>query len=936
MVTTIFSRVFTTTFLALMLLLLAGTVAWADSAADEADRNSLVRELSDRFDITVEEPARWEVVDLHSVLRGAEALPTAAWRILEGPLVMEYRAQPCLFAMGRYNERCPTFGESRTHFYIYDSPPIQGEGPVETLSILTGEEQRDLQVRRAVIHMAMVQLDRNMGWSSTAEWRSINSWPKRRGTALNMDPWGYSRYLGMHSAHLDLVTFSEEYFVRPEDLLIERARQDPYVQARLDELDPDMTVACQQFTKRRILGDRLQEIDSRWEEPVRALPHIEDGQPECPAFVEWARPDHLDGFDLFLAAATANQPESLYGHLLLHVRYKSDGRVRGEGFEPVYQFGAVTDTDVSRLDYFVRGFLGGFPSILELNTFRGVDRLFLQYQQRSLRRYSLQLTDEQGLHFLERIWEGERRIRYPYVFLPHNCASFLVDLLAPAVDASLAEAQSRIVMPTDVLDTLADRNNGELGPLLVKRPDTLQSNREIAEDAVLKRRAILRSLLIDIEDATTASALSKLLEDLDANDPEHRQGAYEQAAQIFDALLSAQPELNQRSIDLLYQSVLVERYFMELAHFARRAVYASGAQGEPQTIDEHLARRRELYRNEDLEARIAAYNKLTGEAESLVATGSDREFTAREERILEYETITRGTYLTVLQVQSGLIDRHLPEWNGVAYLDEQSQAYYDRMKQLDERSQGPSGRNRLSLGAGWEPSTQTPTLELSFSMVEDRLGELRRRGYSGGLESRILSVDAVIPFDPDGLQNTQMDLVLFRYRTVDPTYGPLKDSIFDNMGWSVDLRVTHDGRRDLWASLAVTPTLLIPLWTTHQNIHHLVVEAGGALRYDVHGEQTTYAGAFAGIFGQLHLYGSYANVARFGVESGQYLTFGPQWRFDARAHASTRHALFSIGQRPLIIEPFVEALWTTRDYRSDAAEEGFQTWRGGLKMELPF
>jgi hypothetical protein len=108
------------------------------------------------------------------------------------------------------------------------------------------------------------------------------------------------------------------------------------------------------------------------------------------------------------------------------------------------------------------------------------------------------------------------------------------------------------------------------------------------------------------------------------------------------------------------------------------------------------------------------------------------------------------------------------------------------------------------------------------------------------------------------------------------------------------------------------------------------------LRHDIHGEQSTFIGGYGGIFGQLHLYGNYLNVARFSIESGQYISLGPEWRFDVKAHAETRHGIFSIGQHALIAAPFVEVLWTTRDYREDAPQEGFRTWRAGMKVELPF
>lgn len=895
-----------------------------------------VEELEERFSILVEEPQRWDERDLRSLLKGAEAVPVELWQALAGPHRVEYVARPCLFAMGRYSESCPTFGEDG-RFFIYDSAPVAGEGPVEALAVLRREEQRDLQVRRAVVHLAMVQVDELARWSEDPWWRSINSWPRRPGRpAMNQDPWGYSRYLGMRSARMDLVTFAEEYFVRPEDLLIEKAEYDGEALGRLQAFDPDHSMACQQFTKRRIFGERLRELIPDWKEPRRRLPHLELGEPECPAFTTWARPDLVEDFDILLAAPTARQPESLYGHLLLHVRYGSDGLVQGQGFEPVYQFGAVTATNVSRVEYFARGLLGGFPSILELNTFRGVDRVFLQFQQRNLRRFTLALTEDQKLHFLQRIWEGERRIRYPYIFLPQNCASFLVDLLAPVVNPGLPQEHRGIVMPTDVLDNLANHRNGNGEPLLVKRADTLRSNRELAEEAVLKRRALGRSMIDELRgDRLMARALERLLRDLDRLEPGQRAGVYEEAAQVFDALLKERPEFGQQVIDFLYQSVLIERYFMELAHYGRRAVYlAASTEVTHLTIADQLAQRREIYRTEDLGARIQAFNEQAAQMEGLLQN-QQREFTEEEEQILEYERQARRTYTTVLQIQSGIIAAYYPDWNGVEYLDARAQAYFEEMKRIDERSLGASGRHRFRGGAGFEAMGGHPTLELSYSMIEDRLGEIRRRGYHSNLESRILGVDFTAPLGLEFWRQMQLELVVFRYASMSRTYGPIRRGFHDSLGWSVDLRARHDGRRGLLAGLEVTPELLYPLWTGKYDIHHLVLHGGLALRYDVHREQTPLLGGVAGLLGQLHLYGDFANVARFGVQTGHYTGLDLKYRPELSARVETRHILLRLRKNPLIVAPFTEYLWTTRDYREEAPGEGFRAWQVGVQVELP-
>ncbi len=912
------------------------------AAAEEPEQTAgaelrLAGEIQERFGLIVEEPQRWSPADLESVLRGAQALPRAAWEFVDGPVTLEYVEQRCLFSMGRYGETCPTFAEGYGRFFIYDEAPLRGEGPVDRLAVLDAEEQRDIQVRRAIVHLVMVHLDREFGWSSGRAWSSINGWSSSANRPLNEDPWGYSRYLGMRSAHLDLVTFGEEYFVRPEDLLIEGA-DDPAIARRLEALDPNATVACQQFTHRRILSELLTEVDEEWAEPARVLPHEEAGQPRCPAFHLWARPDLVAGFDILLAAATANQPESLFGHLLLHVRYDTDGRVRGQGFEPVYQFGAVTETDVDIFRYVTRGVLGGFPSVFELHTFRGIDRMFLQYQQRNLERYTLQLTEDQKQHFLQRIWEAERRIRYPYAFFSKNCASFLTDLLAPVVEVPEPGRGINIVMPTDVLDGLARMENEDEGPLLVKRPDTLRSNRDVAEDAVLQRRALIGKFMEAVEDDPELDeSFRALIEELDTLQPGQRHEAYLRAAGFFDRFIEKRPELSQEAVDFLYHSVLVERYFMEMAHFARRAVYAQVKGGDRQfSVDELLERRRELYRIEDLEARIQALNAMNADDETDVEGGEPREFTEQELSILDFEERTRKTYLTALEVQAGLIDRHVPDWSGVAYLDERARQYYEEKRRIDELSEGPSGRNRIHVGASWDGEKNVPVVEVSYSMMEEFLGEVRRRGYGGDLGTRILGVDAQIPVDRQALDNMRFDLVLFTYDSLEKTHGPLRRGIFDSMGWGLDVRIVHDGRRGLWAAGELDTALYLPIFSGSEEVHHLVAHLGPAIRYDVHRDQNPLLGATAGLFGQVHLYGRFSNVLRFGVKTSHFAGLGPQWRFDLTGRAESRHVVARLRGQPLMLAPFVEGLWSTRDYRDDGPEEGFQSWRGGMRIEVPF
>lgn len=909
---------------------------------DQSDpgRADLVDVLESRFGIRVHRPDRWADEDLESLARGAASMPAATWETLDQPLVVEYVDRPCLFAVGRYNDSCPTFAdEARTHFFVYEPAPLLGEGAVERLEVLTRAEQRDIQLRRAVVHLAMVHLDDQFGWSNDRHWRAVNGWPDGSGQPLNRDPWGYSRYLGMESAHLDLVTFAEQFFVRPEDLLLEEADDDESARRRLEQMDPDRRLVCQQFTKRRLFNRQLEQLDSEWSEPRRPLPHLEEGRPECPAFEQWARPDQLEGFEILLAATSADDPESLFGHLLLHVRYREDEQLGSRGFEPVYQFGAVTDEDIDPFEYLTRGFLGGFPSILEMNTFRGIDRLFLQYQQRDLRRYRLRLDDRESRQLLERIWEAERRVRYPYLFMTDNCASFLLELIGPALDVEIPERPRTVVMPTDVLDILADIEIPEGGPLLEKKPATFRSNRQLAEESLLQRRALVRRIAGQLDEHPEQRAeLQELNEAFEDPDPVVRREGYRRADVFFESVLEVHPDLARSVVDLLYHSVRIERYFTEMSHFVRQSIYArTRRDAGPESVDEILDRRREIFRTEDMSARLEAFRELTTGLEAPLAEGPGRELTDRERRVVEHDDRIQKTYLVALEVQSSIIDRHIPDWSGVEYLDEHSEEYRRERRRVDDLSTGASGRHRLAVGGRWLAPGPAGAVDLSYSLVRDRLGEIRRRGYRGDVGTRILGLDATVPVGADAHRNLRFDLVALRYESLRRTYGPLREGLLDRFGWSVDARAVHDGRRDLVAGAELTPGLLLPVWTGPEHVDHLVVRAGAGLRYDVAAVQEPIVGGVAGLFGQLHLYGNYTNVARFGVETGQYVGIPSlDWRYDATARIESRHRLTSVGQRPLSVGPFVRGLWTTRDYRDEVDEPGFRSWEAGVEIELPF
>ena len=153
-------------------------------------------------------PTEWSARDVAAFAAGAASMPDALLDRLDAPIRMRRVRQACLSGIGRATQRCPTYDRDGA-FLIFDMPPLQGEGRVQRLQLLTVAEREELQRRRAVVHAVMLANDRVERWSKQPAWRRINGW-RASAQPFNRDIWGYSRYLGYRSAQLDFVTFAEE------------------------------------------------------------------------------------------------------------------------------------------------------------------------------------------------------------------------------------------------------------------------------------------------------------------------------------------------------------------------------------------------------------------------------------------------------------------------------------------------------------------------------------------------------------------------------------------------------------------------------------------------------------------------------------------------------------------------------------------------------
>lgn len=903
----------------------------------------------------------WTSAEIDSMLAGAQAVPGFMLKALPRGMKLARRRQSCLYGMGRYTKACPTFSSDGKTFYIYDATTARGEGSIRRYKPLVPEERAMLQHRRAVVHAIVHTADKRFKWSDTPHWRLINGWPDNGNPPLNSDTWAYSRYLGMRTPRLDLVTFAEEYFVRPEDVLRDSKLEGS--KKRLDKLDPNISLDCQEFTKIRRMQGFIAKKDPAWKPPERLLNAPYDStlstKATCPEFEKWADLKHVEGVDILLAAATSDRPESLYGHLLLQVRYKSGEAVRSRGFEPVYQYGAVTDTDVSKFDYFTKGLFGGFYSVIQPNTFRGIDRLFLQYEQRALRRYKLNLTPQKLTQVMERLWESERHITYSYYFLSDNCASMLIDLLAPSVDTPLPDPIRFAMMPTEVLDVLASARTPQ-GPLLVKRAETHFSSREVAMDAVPRRRAALARLIETLKLGGTeqAKTLQALDAALDERDPKVRRDAYKQMMAALKATLASAkitPPADSKqlkvieggaanplrhAVDYLYFSTRIERYFMDVAFYQKRMLFVQ-AHKQPfrMTAEAQLAMRRELFMEEDIMKRQEAILQWARLGDERLREAERRKFTPEEQAKLARLDMTRDAYLASLDTLATIIEAFIPNLDGVRYIDDKLKTFEREQARRDDMSMGPPGKGRYMVGAGWGSTStggQSAWLDLNVAMIDERLGEQRRRGFRSDIESRALAVDGLLRLDDRLLKEMRLDVTAFRFISIEQRMGPVQRSWTDIFGWGIDVKGQHDGRRGLDFALNASLGYVYPIWTRDSVASFLIAGLYGDLNI-MWGESrnTAAVGAKAYLMGQLHLYGRYGNVLRGEVITQQHFdsqAIAHQWSLTGRL--STHHVLAEFNQQVLLLKPYVEAERFTLDFTQGAAEP-FTAWRGGLLVELP-
>ena len=757
--------------------------------ADDVDGASLAA----RGVVLVPSPG-WTPELLEDLSLGLEALPPGA-RGLGHPLEVELHPEATAFGLGDATHPAFTEGLTRLHLYAYR----EGDDAraASRLGKLSGEARRRLWRRRAVVHALLRRWDERLRWSARAAWRGLAGWDGER--ALLVYPWAFSRREGLQSPALDLATFAEELLVPAESMA-------PGAVA------PDERLRCREPSKSRFVDERLAALDPSWRPAHR-----------CPAFEAWADLSHLPKFEVIFATPSSSSAQALFGHLLLGIVRERD---TGPGEVQVMQLAALVSPLEPTSAYVARGLSGGFRGIFALATLADVQQEALGLEQRSLRRFALELTVPQRQRLLERVWELERVGYIDYRFFKANCATMLRFLLAPALGVHApGPPLTPWETPTQVLDGLAP----VLGAVEVDDASGAVARR--AEDA---RRALLSMA------PTSLLETAKALE----GEPAQRRVAY----RALEAELPPGDEPWRARV--LLASLRIERYALDAASVERihaeRATVLPGWTG-PST-DELVAARQ--HRSEQASSpRLRAESELAEllALDALLRAAPRRPLEGAEFAVLDAEQQARDTFDAVASAVATLPEAELERARA-----EEHEALLVSGAETMARAVPEGGHGHGAVGVGLL-SSGVPVLRLRAAALAEQLGDQRLRGFGSRSAWRLL--DASVELVPASQPVHRAALTLLSARSVSGSgwgWGAGLDYAFVDRAHEVAL-----GGERLWV-LAGDARLT--------NFVMATVGLRTGLRVDLLASAVAYPRA--GLAFRLQLPGSFGNAVRF---EGGYL-----------------------------------------------------------------
>jgi hypothetical protein len=481
---------------------------------------------------------------------------------------------------------------------------------------------------------------------------------------------------------------------------------------------------------------------------------------------------------------------------------------------------------------------GGYSTVFLTGTLGDITHESLELEQRTIRRFRLNLTASEARRALERIWELERRGYLGYYFFTDNCAAALLFLLNGSLegDRRVSAPGTLWVLPTATLDALAKTDvvdtNGRKVPLLEHVPDALESTGDRARRALVEQGHLLEQLA-RLLPAPVLAPLRQVHGHLQSPDPEVRRQAYEHLSAAVTAALDATapvmgtqasdatvpvtrtqaldatlPPEHTRIRDALHayvaHAVRVERAAVDRAEAEKLAIererlVSLDLKGEGSS-DRGVQDRQRLFEREDALQRKLAVLDRTAVLQQALDTAVKRPPTPEELKALVRAERTEAAFAAATDAQGLLNDGPLAEVDPRVFLERDHQRKQDAEATWARGALRDSGAARTVVSGGMDFPSGTsarPVVSLRTSAMRESLGDARLHGFQSSSELRVL--DGELSVEPRwGMPRiVGSNLTLVGYRTLMPELPQQRRSFSDTLGWGAEARMSTDVDRPL-------------------------------------------------------------------------------------------------------------------------------------------
>lgn len=178
--------------------------------------------------------------------------------------------------------------------------------------------------------------------------------------------------------------------------------------------------------------------------------------PSCPDLNQFRERMSAGGLTLVFSSYYPNNPSSVFGHTLVRVNKKINGKmISSPLLSQGVNYAATTDTK-NPIKYALWGLFGGFPGEYASMPYFYKVREYSDSESRDLWEYDLNLTAEQVNLFVDHVWElGFTHFNYYY--FNENCSYHLLTTLEAVVPGiSPSEKIPWWVIPADTIKAVAD------------------------------------------------------------------------------------------------------------------------------------------------------------------------------------------------------------------------------------------------------------------------------------------------------------------------------------------------------------------------------------------------------------------------------------------------------------------------------------------------